>query len=272
MQPASRAALSAARERLESRIRGARVQDRERVGDDLGAVAAILSEQPAIRRHLADSSAPEQTRRQMVEALFGDKVGKTSLQILGEMVASRWSRPMDLVDGVEELAWQALLASAEREGSLDDVEDELFRFGRILAAQPRLAALLGDETTPAARRIELLDRVLGERARPVTRRLLEQAVRMLRRRPLDEIIDKLVDRAAARRERSVAYVAAAGPLSEAQEQRLIDVLTQIYRRPISLKLDVDPTLMGGLVIRVGDELIDGSVAARLAQARQWMSR
>ena len=61
-------------------------------------------------------------------------------------------------------------------------------------------------------------------------------------------------------------------MSEAQEQRLIDVLTQIYRRPISLKLDVDPTLMGGLVIRVGDELIDGSVAARLAQARQWMSR
>jgi F-type H+-transporting ATPase subunit delta len=272
MQPASRAALSAARERLESRIGGASVQDRERVGEDLGAVAAVLSEQPAIRRHLADSSAPEQTRRQMVEALFGGKVGRTSLRILSDMVRSRWSRPLDLVDGVEELAWQALLAFAERDGNLDDVEDELFRFGRILAGQPRLAALLGDETAPAARRAELLDTVLGERVRPVTRRLLEQAVRTLRRRSLGEIVDELVDRAAARRERSVAYVTAAGPLSTEQEQRLTDVLNRIYQRPISLKIDVDPALMGGLVIRVGDELIDGSVAARLAQARQWMSR
>jgi F-type H+-transporting ATPase subunit delta len=81
-----------------------------------------------------------------------------------------------------------------------------------------------------------------------------------------------VDRAAARRQRSVAYVTAAGPLSAEQEQRLIDALGAIYRRSISLKVDVDPALLGGLVIRVGDEVIDGSVAARLEQARQWMSR
>ena len=137
MQPASRAALAAARERLESRIRGANVQDRERVGDDLGAVAAVLGEQPVIRRHLADSSAPEQIRRKMIEALFGGKVSRISLGILGDVVTSRWSRPLDLVDGIEELAWQALLARAEQDNSLDDVEDELFRFGRILVAQTR---------------------------------------------------------------------------------------------------------------------------------------
>ncbi|MGH3766375.1 MAG: F0F1 ATP synthase subunit delta [Pseudonocardiaceae bacterium] len=272
MQPASRAALSAARERLESRVGGANVEDRERVGDDLGAVAAVLSEQPAIRRNLADPSAPEPARRQMVEALFGGKISRISLRILGELVTSRWSRPLDLVEGVEELAWQALLAVAERDGSLDDVEDELFRFGRILAAQPRLATLLGDESAPAARRVELLDTVLAQRTRPVTRRLLVQAVRTLRRRSPGEIIDRLVDRAAARRERSVAYVTAAAPLTAAQEQRLIAVLNRIYRRPISLKIDLEPALLGGLVIRVGDELIDGSVAARLGQARQWMSR
>ncbi|MBV8540726.1 MAG: F0F1 ATP synthase subunit delta [Pseudonocardiales bacterium] len=272
MQPASRAALAAARERLESRIGGAGVADRDRLGDDLGAVAAVLGEQPVIRRHLADSSAPEQIRRKMTESLFGGKVSRIALRILGDVVVSRWSRPLDLVDGVEELAWQALLALAERDRSLDDVEDELFRFGRILVAQPRLATLLGDESAPAAGRLELLDTVLAGRTAAVTRRLLEQAVRAPRRRPLEEIVEEFVDRAAARRERSVAYVTAAGPLSEQQEQRLVEILNRIYRRPISVKVDLDPALLGGLVIRVGDEVIDGSVAARLDQARQGISR
>jgi F-type H+-transporting ATPase subunit delta len=270
MQPASRAALAAAREQLERRIRGA--GDRDRVGDDLGSVAAVLGEQPVIRRHLADAAAPEQTRRTMAEALFGGKVGHTSSQVLGDVVASRWSRPLDLVDGIEELGWQALLTLAEQDKSLDDVEDELFRFGRILVAQPRLATLLGDEAASAARRLELLDTVLAERSRPITRRLLAQVVRAPRRRRIEEVLETLVDRAAARRERSVAHVTAAGPLSQQQEQRLLEVLNQIYRRPISLKVDLDPELLGGLVIRVGDEVIDGSVAARLEQAQQWMCR
>lgn len=264
--------MAKAREQLENRISGASVQDRSRVGDDLAAVAQVLGEQPAVRRHLADSAAPQQVRRKMVEALFGGKVSRITLRTLNDVVASRWSRPLDLVDGIEELAWQALLTFAERDGSLEDVEDELFRFGRILAAQPRLATLLGDESAPAERRLELLNTVLADRTRAVTRRLLEQAVRAPRRRRIDEIVEVLVDRAAGRRERSVAHVSAAGPLSQQQEQRLIDVLNRIYRRPISLKVDLDPELLGGLVIRVGDEVIDGSVAARLDKARQWMSR
>jgi F-type H+-transporting ATPase subunit delta len=272
MQPASRAALAASRDQLESRFRDAGPQDRDRVGEDLGAVAVVLDEQPVIRRHLTDSAAPEQVRRAMVESLFGGKVNAVSLAILADVVSSRWSRPRDLVDGCEELAWQALLALAEQDQSLDDVEDELFRFGRILVAQPRLTALLSDESQPADRRLRLLHTVLADRTRPVTRRLLEQAVRAPRRRALEEIIDELVDRAAARRERSVAYVTAAGPLSEQQEQRLIDVLNRIYQRPISLKIDVDPGLLGGMVIRMGDEVIDGSVASRLDHAHQWMSR
>jgi F-type H+-transporting ATPase subunit delta len=272
MQPASRVALATAREQLENRLSGAGVRDRDRVGDELGAVAAVFGEQPAIRRHLADSAVPPQVRRKMIEALFGGKVSRITLRILGDVVASRWSRSLDLVDGIEELATQALLTLAERDRSLEDVEDELFRFGRILAAQPLLATLLSDENVPAARRLELLATVLADRTRPVTRRLVEQAVRAPRRRPLTEIVDKLVDRAAGRRERSVAHVSAAGPLSQQQEQRLLEVLNQIYQRPISLKVDLDPELLGGLVIRVGDEVIDGSVAARLDQARQWMAR
>ena len=272
MQPASRAALAMAREQLEKRVSGANVADRERVGDELGAVAAVLGQQPVIRRHLADSAAPPQVRKQMVKTLFGGKVNRITQRVLGDVVASRWSRPLDLVDGIEELARLALLMLAERDRSLSDVEDELFRFGRILAAQPRLVTLLGDESAPVTQRLELLNTVLADRSRSVTRRLLEQAVRAPRRRPLDDIVEVLVDRAANRRERSVAHVSAAGPLSQQQQQRLLDVLNRIYRQSISLKVDLAPELLGGLVIRVGDEVIDGSVAARLDKARQWMSR
>jgi F-type H+-transporting ATPase subunit delta len=271
MQPASRAALAAARDKLESRIGSTGGADLDRLGEDLGAVAAVLDEQPVIRRHLADPAVHQQARRKLVEALFAGKLSPLSLEVLADVVASRWSQPRDLIDGVEELARQALLALAERDDSLDDVEDELFRFGRILVAQPQLAALLGDATAPATRRVELLETVLAGRTRPVTSRLLEQAVRSPRGRPLAEIVEQLVDRAAARRQQSVGYVTAASPVNAEQEQRLTDALKAIYRRPISLKIEVDPAVLGGLVIRVGDEVIDGSVAARLDQARQWMT-
>ncbi|MFN2497416.1 MAG: F0F1 ATP synthase subunit delta, partial [Pseudonocardiaceae bacterium] len=135
-----------------------------------------------------------------------------------------------------------------------------------------LATLLGDESAPVQRRVALLDTVLADRTRPVTRLLFEQAVRAPHRRHLDEIADELVDRAAARRERSVAHVRAGGPLSEQQEQLLVDVLGRVYQRPISLKVEFDPGLLGGLVIRVGNEVIDGSIAGKLEKARQWLPR
>jgi F-type H+-transporting ATPase subunit delta len=272
MQPASRTALASVRERLEDRISDASAEDTQRLGEELGAVAAALAKEPVVRRHLADSSTPAQTRTRMVDALFGDKVSAGTLETLHDVASARWSRPLDLVDAVQELSRLALLTLAEHDGSLSEVEDELFRFGRILDAQPDLERLLSDENVPAQRRIELLHTVLADRVRPVTRLLLEQAVRAPRKRPLDEIVEELVERAAAQRERSVAHVSAGGPLSEQQEQRLLDMLGRIYQRPISLKVDLDPDLIGGLVIRVGDEVIDGSVATRLQKAHQWLPR
>ncbi|HEX2298925.1 MAG TPA: F0F1 ATP synthase subunit delta [Pseudonocardiaceae bacterium] len=270
MQPASRAALATAGERFEERIATVAGEELQRLGTELGSVVAVLGAEPVIRRHLADPSASAQARRTMAEALFGAKVGRAALETLLDVVVLRWSRPRDLLDGTEELARQALLAVAERDGTLSEVEDELFRFGRVLTAEPVLTALLGNAGAPVQRRLELLDTVLSGRARPVTRLLLEQAVRTLGRRKLDEVVEELVHRAAARRERSVAHVSAGGPLSDQQEQRLLSALSRVYQRDIALKVELDPELLGGLVIRVGDEVIDGSVAGRLEKAHQWL--
>lgn len=270
MQPASRASLATARERLDTAADGLGADELTRLGEELYAVAGFLDRERGLRRTLADHGSPAESRKQLIQRLLEGKVGDRALEAVTELVASRWSRPLDLVDAVEELAGQAVFSVAEGDSSLDEVEDELFTFGRVLDAQPRLATLLADEHRSADDRVELLTTLLDDRARPATRTLLEHAVRSPRRRALEGVVDELVNRAAARRERYVAHVTAAAPLTEQQESRLLDALDRIYRRPISLQAEIDPDLLGGLVIRVGDEVIDGSLSGRLERARQWL--
>ncbi|MGH4021897.1 MAG: F0F1 ATP synthase subunit delta [Pseudonocardiaceae bacterium] len=273
MRPASRASLAAARERLDDLADGgASTAELSTLGSELSAAARLLDAERVLRRHLADASSSELARTGLVDSLLGSKAGRATLDILHVLVSSRWSRPLDLVDALEELAWQAVLAEAERDGSIEEVEDELFRFGRTLAAEPKLASLLADEAAPADRRVELLGTVLAGKVRPVTQRLLEQAVRAPRERRLDDLVEQLVERTAARRDRHVAHVTAPGPLSEEQERRLAEALGRIYRRPVSLQVELDPDLLGGLVVRMGDEVIDGSVSGQLTRARLWMPR
>jgi F-type H+-transporting ATPase subunit delta len=198
--------------------------------------------------------------------LLSGKVGRPALDLVSDLVASRWSRSGDLLEALETLARAAAFGVAEKDGSLDRVEDELFRFGRILDREPELARLLSDSATPADKRIGLLRDVAGEKVAPVTATLLEQAVRTPRSRNLDVTAEELSELAAARR--YVAHVRTPVRMTAEQEQRLTESLTRLYGRPISLQVELDPDLLGGLVVRVGGELIDGSVAGRIAAARR----
>jgi F-type H+-transporting ATPase subunit delta len=272
MQPASRSSLAAAREWLDELADGTGGEELARLGDELAAVAGLLVTERGLRRGMVDPSVSEQARRELVERVFGSRVGGPTVQALAALATSRWSRSVDLVDSLEELGRQAVLAVAEQDGTLEEVEDELFRFGRILASQPQLTGLLSDRTSPASQRVELLERVLDGKVSPVTMQLLGQAVRSPRERHLDQVAEQLVALAATRRDRSVAHVTSPVPLSDEQERRLADTLGRIYRRPVSLQTELDPELQGGLVIRVGDEVIDGSVAERLKRARQDLPR
>jgi len=268
MHAASRQSLAAARDRLNDYIDRARAVDLGTVADELFAVVGLLDREPTLRRALSDPAADAEARARLLDRVLGDRLDPRTIEQLRELVRSRWSEPTDLADAVEALARQAALGVAERSGTLDEVEDELFRFGRILAAHPRLRNLLADVRTPADRRIDLLDRLLEGKVNSTTRRLLEQVVRAPRGRTLDVAIEQLVELAAARRERYVAYVRAPAPLTDEQESRLATALTRIYGRPVGLQVEVDPELVGGLVVRVNDEVIDGSVATRLAEARR----
>jgi F-type H+-transporting ATPase subunit delta len=166
------------------------------------------------------------------------------------------------------MARLALLKRAEVEGEVDEVEDQLFRFGRVLDAEPRLSAALSDYTTPADGRIALLDKVLdGSGVNGTAAALLRQTIAALRGERADEAVVDLAELAVARRGEVVAHVTAAADLSDAQRRRLVEVLSRIYGHPVSVQLHVDPELLGGLSITVGDEVIDGSIASRLAAAQ-----
>ncbi len=268
LQAASRESLADLAARLDVFIDGVDADMLSAVAEDLFAVTRLVAAQPALRRHLADPSTAESTRADLVERLLGDKIGRPSLEAVVAAVSARWSRPADLVDALETLARSATLGGVEKDGRLDEVEDELFRFGRILDREPQLAGLLADTGTPADGRVGLLDRMLSGKVSDATLVLLREAVRLPRGRRLDLVAEELAEQAAARRQRSVARITTPVRLTAAQEERLRATLGRLYGRPMSLQVELDEALLGGLVVRVGGEIIDGSVAGRLAAARR----
>lgn len=268
LQPASREALAEAEGRLDSTIDGSAAADLQRLGDDLFAVLRLLLGELPLRRALADSSVAASARSSLADQLLEGKVGRGAKDVVSDLVSARWSRTVDLVAALESLARRATLAVAEKDNSLSEVEDELFRFGRVLDREPELARLLGDRSTAVDGRVKLLRDVLGQKARPVTAALLTEAVRASRGRPLDREAGELSELAAARRDRYVAHVRTPVALTTAQEQRLGETLSRLYGRPMSLQVERDESLLGGLVVRVGGEVIDGSVAGKLAAAQR----
>jgi ATP synthase F1 delta subunit/ATP synthase F0 subunit b len=268
LRAASREALAAVVAEFDSVTGDLDADGLTTLAEELTSVGKLLMTEPALARHLAEPTDDAAPKVRLVETLLSGKVGEPTLDILRTAVSQRWSTASNIVDGIEHTARLALLKRAEVAGEVDEVEDQLFRFGRVLDAEPRLAALLSDYTTPAEGRIALLNKVLEESGVSGTAAaLLSQTVELLRGERADEAVIDLAELAVSRRGEVVAHVTAASELTDAQRDRLIEVLTRIYGHPVSVQLHVDPELLGGLSVAVGDEVIDGSIASRLAAAQ-----
>ncbi|WP_030420955.1 F0F1 ATP synthase subunit delta [Streptomyces sp. SCSIO 75703] len=270
MHGASREALTAARERLDALTDSTSV-DAAALAEELAAVTALLQREVGLRRVLTDPAQAGEAKATLVQRLLGGQVGGTTADLVSGMVRSRWSQPRDLVDALEELANTADLTAAQRAGALDGVEDELFRFGRIVASDTGLRAALTDQSATTAAKTELLRSLLGGRAHAVTVRLVTRLVTAPRGRSLEAGLESLGKLAADRRNRLVAVVTSAVPLSDGQKQRLGAALAKLYGRPMHLNLDVDPGVVGGIRVQVGDEVINGSLADRLDDAARRMA-
>lgn len=272
MEAASREAFSAATERLNAYAGRAKVESLRTVADELLAVATLLSREPRLRRALSDPARSAEDRAGLATSLLGRQVSDGTQTLVGVLVSGRWSTASDLLDGTELLGVDALLAAAEKDGTLADVEDELFRFGQIVAGEERLAATLGDVTAEPAQRKELLDALLDGKATAVTRRLAELALVGVGGRGFEASLSRLVELAAQRRDHEIGYVTVASPLSDGDEERLAAALQRIYRRDISLKISVDPKVLGGMSVQVGSDLYDGTILRRINETRAALGR
>jgi F-type H+-transporting ATPase subunit delta len=268
LRSASRESLAALVTKFDEVTAGLGPEQLSSLADDLASVVNLLVRESILTRHLADPADDPTPKIGLLETLLEGKVGDTSLEVLKAAVSGRWSTDANLVDAVEHVARLALLVRAEREDVAGDVEEQLFRFSRILDGQPRLSTLLSDYSAPAEGRTKLLRDVLGSGSAidSTTAQLLSQTIELLRGERADEAVLDLAELAVARRGEVVAHVSAAADLSDAQRTRLTEVLTRIYGHPVSLQLHIDPELLGGLNIAVGDEVIDGTLSSKLAAA------
>jgi F-type H+-transporting ATPase subunit delta len=270
MNSASREALAAARERLDALTDNTSV-DAAKLAEELAAVTSLLHREVSLRRVLTDPSQSGESKAELAGRLLSGQVGGEAVDLVSGMVRSRWSQSRDLVDSVEELANTADLTAAQRAGALDDVEDELFRFGRIVASDVALRSALTDKSASASAKGELLRSLLGGKVQHVTERVITRLVTQPRGRSLEAGLDSLSRLAAERRDRMVAVVTSAVPLSDRQKQRLGAALAKIYGRQMHLNLDVDPEVLGGISVRVGDEVINGTIAERLEEVTRRMA-
>ncbi|WP_214413542.1 F0F1 ATP synthase subunit delta [Sphaerisporangium fuscum] len=242
--------------------------DLGRLAEDAHAVAVLLDREHGLRRNLADPARPAEQKAGIARSLLGGRISEAALETVVAAVSAKWSKPGDLVDALERFGVIASAAEAESLGVLDDVEDELFRFGRIVEANPRLRMALADPAAPADAKAGLLRELLGGRVSTVSLAMIIRLVQHPRGRSLEAGLDEYIHLVAAQRQQLVAVVRSAVPLSDGQRQRLVSWLRTTYGRDVHLNTEVDPRVIGGFSIRLGDEMIDTTIAGRIEEVRR----
>ena len=239
-----------------------------RLGDELFAVVGLLDAEHGLRRALSDPGKPAAEKGAVLGALLHGKVTRRTEALVVAAAESRWASPGDMVDAIEQLAIEAMVLAADADNGLDELEDGLFRFGRVVAGQPDLRAALTDTSLPADRKQDLLRTLLVGKVTSVTLRLISQMVMHPRGRTLTAALDLCAGIAAKRREQLIAVVRSAVELSTVQRRRLAEALAASYGHPVHLNVVIDPSVVGGISVQIGDELIDGTAASRLAAVRR----
>ncbi len=227
-----------------------------------------MGRQSQLRGALADSGTRPEARARIVANLLGGKVSDLAIQVVSEVVSLRWSEPRDMVDALEMLGTQAAFTIAEREGRLDQIENELFAFSRAYDASPRLQLTLTDTGLPAEQKVAVVHGLLDGRVQQETLQALEHVVADPRGRRLENAVEDLVEMAAVRRQSLAGVATVSRSLEPEQRQRLTDALARIYGRGVNLQEVVDPQVVGGIRVQVGDEVFDGTVIHRLEQVRR----
>ncbi|KQQ68919.1 F0F1 ATP synthase subunit delta [Microbacterium sp. Leaf320] len=230
---------------------------------ELFAAARTVAESSQLSGALTDPSAPAEARQNVVSAVFGG-FSQDVQNVLKTVVAQRWSSTSQLVDGVEELAIRAAAISTPQA----DIGRELFGFSRVIAANADLELALGTRLGGEDAKGALVERLLAGGVSDAAALIVSSLVRQPRERRIRQMLSRATRIVADQGDRVVATVHTAKPLTDAQRTRLSAALSRRYDGNVSLNEVFDPAVVGGLRVQIADDVIDGSISARLADLRQ----
>ncbi len=238
-----------------------------RLADELFATVDVLDRNGSLLRALTDPARDADDKAALVTTIFAQYDARV-VTVIADLARARWAAGRDLSTSLEEAGVLALLASAQSLGLLGTVEEELFLVERALVANRNLLSALGDRAALGEGRVGVLHDVLFGKVEPVTYALVARKVAAPRGARLLGAVQGLVKAAATRRDLMVVSVTAAVDLSAEQRSRLASILKDAYGHEMQVNVAVDPEVLGGMKIQVGSEVVDGTVVARLADARR----
>ncbi len=261
----SRQSLVAARSALDAAVKGASAASASELSSNLFAAADLFADNTSVRRAITDPARDKAAKAALVKDLFAKSTGALAVELLSELSGLRWSATKDLVYATEQLAIEAEASAANMAGELDRLEDEIFETSRLVADNFELRKALVSVSSTDAKSALIAD-VLGKKASASTIKIASALVASLRGRSIEAAFADYLFGLANRRNRLIAVVRTAAALTEAQSKRLATVLEKSVGQPIRINVQIDPTILGGVSIKFADELVDGSVVNRLANA------
>ena len=262
----SRVSVLALRKALEEKVNNLSAKDAAQFSNDLFTILTVLSTSVGMRRALTDNARDAGAKAELISNLFGKNVSAAAQSILASAASLRWSNPSELADAIEQLAVEAESFVAEKNNELDQVEDQLFNFARVLTANPELRQALNTAADSDSGKVTLLESITKGKYANSTLNLLRRVVVLRRGRNLDATLAAYSHYVSIRRNRVVAHVKTAVALDPAQQKNLVTALGKAIGKSVHINVEVDPKVLGGISIRYGDEIIDGTVVNRLAEA------
>lgn len=236
------------------------------IGAELFTVANLFEAEHSLRRNLSDSGLSQDSRQDLVNELLSGKVSAEAVKVVKAIVSARWSNDSDLVDAIESAGSLVLLAEAEKAGQQSRVEEEVFYFARLIDAEADLQMALSDPSSTPQGKVKLVATLLSGRAHADTITLVSQYISHPRGRRIGKALDELSELAAARQNRLVATVTSAIALSENHKSRITAALSSIYGQDVLIDTVIDKSVVGGVSVQIGDDLIDGTISTRIQQA------
>ena len=263
----SRNSLAATREVLDKTLNGLSGDAASALSTDLFAVVNALGQNVALRRAITDPSRHAEEKEALLKQLFGSRISDSALAIANAAVTKRWSSPADLLISVEQIAIQAEAGAANSRGELDKLEEEIFAFGRALIANQDLRNALSGNSDAVAEKKALVNNVLKS-ATSSTKVLVSQIVNGLWGRSIENALSDIAHATAEHRSLVVAHVQSAIDLTADQKAKLASALSKQVGQAVRVNVETNPNVLGGVSIRFRDELIDGTVISRMAEASQ----